>query len=160
MGNEIPIPGTARGNCSTSAGANTTNMHESECGHNTRKHRKGSCAYTGVSTTNNSASEVGPVYQRTRIKIDPRGVSAFAQEVLGPAHVGEGIFLLHRGSCHRGNNTYLQREPARGRRKGKLQGQWRVSVVIFRWLSATGLSVGFSRNGTTLVVMKPTGFSR
>jgi hypothetical protein len=105
MGDEIPLPGTAGRDSATGAGANTANMHESRRRHNTRKHRKGSCAYTGIGTADTSASEAGPVYQGTLIKIDPRGVSAFAQEVLGPAYVGERIFLLHGRSCHRGNNT-------------------------------------------------------
>ena len=55
------------------------------------------CIYLVSCSSHNSASEAGPIYQGTIIKVDPRGVSAFDKKILGPAYVGEGIFLLHRG---------------------------------------------------------------
>src|ERR687891_2595534 len=104
VGDEVPVPRPDGGGCSSGAGADPPELHESGPEDPEGAHREGPRAPSGVVSAVAERREDRAVPEGPVLAAAAGGVSALEEAVLGSAPLGPGVLLRDGGGGDDGND--------------------------------------------------------
>ena len=114
MDNEISEGRAQGGGGASGEGIGDRDMHSERGGDHARACGGGSCAFVRIGATAHVAGEADAVHQREDIEEADDGVQAHTEDVLGTAHMGEGVFCGDIGECDGRGGTGVHSAAAGG----------------------------------------------